>query len=114
MNAAHAHSPTLGFNDTPGQRQAKTCSPVFLGHACVKLLEFDKESPEIFGRNAYASILYFDEKRALCFALDPDRDLSLIGREFEGIREVVVEHLLKLGWIDDLPSQRLIDLSLKA
>ncbi len=87
---------------------------MLLVHACIKLLEFDKESPDIFGRNADPTILYFDEESVLSLGLDPDRYFSLIGREFECIRKVVVEHLFELGWIDDRPVECRIDLGLKA
>src|SRR5690348_7525419 len=66
-NTAHTNSATLSFDDALGQGQTKAGSLVFLGRTRVKLLERHKESLEICRCNAFATILYFHQKRVLAF-----------------------------------------------
>src|SRR5205823_6952880 len=89
--AAHPDPSALRLDDPPGEGQPEPGARVLLGRACVELAELHEQLVDVLGANADAGVLHLDAELPGALLPDTDRDAPFLGRELEGVREVVVE-----------------------
>src|SRR5439155_1099619 len=77
----------------------------------IELLEFDEEPVEVLWADADAGILYLEAEARVALSPYSNGDVTLVRRELQRVRQVVVEHLLQLGRIDHDPVDSGIDLA---
>src|SRR5581483_8685697 len=101
VRAPEGDAASLGFHDSLGERQAEARALILLCRAGIELLELDEETALVVEVDADARILDLQSERVRSLGASADRNQAAVGRELDGIREIIVEHLLELHRVAD-------------
>src|SRR5262249_40141169 len=106
--AVEAHRTALRFGEAAGQREPQPRAPVLLRGATLELLEVDEQAPDVLLRDADTAVLDLDAESVRALGPRSHHDAAALGRELEGVREVIVEDLAETRRVDRNVAEQII------
>ena len=97
-----ADASALGFDQPFRERQSEAGARILLGRARVELLERDEEPADVGRGDADPCVLNLEAESVRPFRNRADGDAPILGRELEGVREIVVEDLFEKRYTLDV------------